>query len=116
MKKREKTGKAVVAIKANKAVALSGRLLSEIRGLIIETRAGVARQVNSALGALYWHIGRRIHQDILKEKRAEYGAEILQALSAKLIAEFGQGFPGAISRPWFALQRCFLMKELSRRC
>ena len=28
----------------------------------------------------------------MKEKRAEYGEEILQTLSAKLTLEFGQGF------------------------
>jgi predicted nuclease of restriction endonuclease-like (RecB) superfamily len=44
------------------------------------------------LTILYWQIGNRIHQDILKEKRAEYGEEILPTLSAKLVPEFGNGF------------------------
>jgi hypothetical protein len=37
-------------------------------------------------------VGRKIQQDILKNKRAEYGEEILPTLSAKLIPEFGEGF------------------------
>ena len=37
-------------------------------------------------------MGQRIRQDILNEKRAEYGKEILPTLSAKLVPEFGQGF------------------------
>jgi predicted nuclease of restriction endonuclease-like (RecB) superfamily len=34
----------------------------------------------------------RIRTDILREKRAEYGEEILPTLSAKLVPGFGQGF------------------------
>ena len=37
-------------------------------------------------------MGDRIRREILKEKRAEYGAEILQTLSANLTMEFGRGF------------------------
>ena len=33
-------------------------------------RRDVARTVNAALVVLYWNVGRRIRQDILKEKRA----------------------------------------------
>jgi predicted nuclease of restriction endonuclease-like (RecB) superfamily len=52
----------------------------------------MAQQVNSALAVLYWRTGKRIRQDILKEKRAEYGEEILSTLSRRLVAEFGNGF------------------------
>ena len=58
----------------------------------MEARQDVARQVNSALVLLYWRVGKRIRQDILKEKRAEYGEEIVPTLSAKLVNEFGTGF------------------------
>jgi hypothetical protein len=37
-------------------------------------------------------MGRRIRQDILKEKRAEYGEEIVPTVSAQLVKEFGAGF------------------------
>ena len=67
-------------------------LLADIRELILTTRERVAQTVNAGLVVLYWQIGRRIHQDILKQKRAEYGAEILPTLSAKLLPEFGRGF------------------------
>jgi len=33
---------------------------------------------------LYWQIGSRIRQDILKEKRARYGKEIVATLSQQL--------------------------------
>ena len=44
------------------------------------------------LTTLYWYVGQRIRQDILKEKRADYGEQIVSALSAQLEREFGRGF------------------------
>jgi len=67
-------------------------LLKDLRELIAEARQDVARQVNSALVLLYWRVGKRIRQDILKEKRAGYGEQIVSAVSRELAAEFGQGF------------------------
>ena len=63
-----------------------------MRELILQARKGVAQTVNSGLTLLYWQVGTRIRQDILREKRAEYGKEIVHALSGKLSVEFGQGF------------------------
>ena len=77
---------------APKSVALTKPLLADVRELILAAREAVSRTVDSALVTLYWHIGRRIHQDILKEKRAGYGEKIVHALSAQLEAEFGRGF------------------------
>ena len=70
----------------------SKALLRDLRELIGEARQDVARQVNSALVLLYWRIGQRIRQDILQEKRAEYGEQIVGTLSQQLMKEFGPGF------------------------
>ncbi len=67
-------------------------LLADVRELIVQAREGVARAVDSGLTTLYWQVGRRIRQDILKERRADYGEKIVHALSAQLVAEFGRGF------------------------
>jgi len=67
-------------------------LLADVRKLILQARVGVARAVDSGLTTLYWHVGRRIRQDILKEKRGEYGEEIVAALARQLETEFGRGF------------------------
>ena len=67
-------------------------LVTDLRELILSARQTVARGMNATLVVLHWQIGRRIHQDILNSKRAEYGEEILQTLSAKLGLEFGRGF------------------------
>ena len=73
----------------------SKALLKDLRELIETARQDVAQQVNSALVVLYWRIGQRIRQDILKEKRAEYGEQIVATLSRQLVIEFGNGY----SRP-----------------
>ena len=67
-------------------------LLGDIRRLIVDTRAQVAAAINAGLTLLYWEIGERIRKDILQEKRAEYGEEIVTALARQLEAEFGRGF------------------------
>ena len=69
-----------------------GRLLDDLRRLIDETRQQVARTVNSAMAVLYWQIGKRVREDILHEKRADYGEEIVSSLATQLTAEYGRGF------------------------
>ena len=67
-------------------------LLAHLRGLVQQAREGVARAVGSSLTTLYWHVGKRIRQDILNEKRADYGGQIVAALGWQLETEFGRGF------------------------
>ncbi len=68
------------------------RLLGDLRALIEAAREQTARAVNSALVGLYWHIGTRIRQDVLKKNRAGYGAEIVSALGRELTDQYGRGF------------------------
>ncbi len=70
----------------------SPHLFEDIKRLIDEARKQVAQTVNTGLTAAYWNIGKRIKDDILKNKRAEYGEQILPTLSAKLVREYGNGF------------------------
>jgi len=67
-------------------------LVSELKSLIQTTKQNVAISVNSSLTLMYWKIGFKINEDILKNSRAEYGREILQTVSAKLTQEFGKGY------------------------
>lgn len=89
--KKPKT-RAELARPASSIQAGSSPLLTELRELILATRQQVAQAVNAGLTILYWQIGTRIRKDILKEKRAEYGEEIVHALSGQLTMEFGKGF------------------------
>jgi predicted nuclease of restriction endonuclease-like (RecB) superfamily len=67
-------------------------LLDDLRRIIEETRQAVATTVNTALTMLYWRIGKRINEEILKGQRAEYGEQIVSTLSGQLGAEYGRGF------------------------
>ena len=68
------------------------QLLGDIRKMIEESRASVAVAVNAGLTMLYWRIGSRISEEILRGKRAEYGEQIVHALSAQLSMDYGEGF------------------------
>ncbi|WP_165252067.1 PDDEXK nuclease domain-containing protein [Paludisphaera soli] len=68
------------------------RLLGDLRSLIEAARDQTAKAVNSALVGLYWHIGKRIREDVLHDRRAEYGDAIVSTLSRRLTAEYGRGF------------------------
>ena len=70
----------------------SSSLFSEVRELIDQARTRVAGAVNVELTLLYWRVGKRVRQDILGEKRAEYGAGIVSALARQLTLEYGKGW------------------------
>jgi predicted nuclease of restriction endonuclease-like (RecB) superfamily len=73
------------------AVAIPS-LLGDIRQFVDAARQQTARAVNSTLVVMYWQIGKRIREDVLGNERAEYGKEIVSALSAELTQEYGRGF------------------------
>ena len=67
-------------------------LFTDIARLIDESKSYVAYTVNATLTILYWKIGKRINDDILNNKRAEYGKQIVVSLSRQLGNEYGSSF------------------------
>ena len=67
-------------------------LLTDLRRLIEESRMTTATAVNAELTMLYWRVGKRINEEILGGKRAEYGQEVIANVSAYLTLEYGRGF------------------------
>jgi len=89
----ERPSKSLARRPAAKVAGRPGRaLLTDVREMILQARASLARTMDSGLVTLYWHVGRRIRQDVLKEKRAGYGERIVAALGRQLEREFGRGF------------------------
>lgn len=78
--------------KTNKSPKIKNDLIDDLRQMIEKTRQSVALAINSSLTALYWKIGHRIRSEILLDKRADYGKEIVATVSRQLATEFGQGF------------------------
>jgi len=67
-------------------------LMKDLKDLVAQTKSQLAIQVNSAMVVLYWKIGDRINKDILENKRAQYGKEIIVQISRQLTLEFGSSF------------------------
>ena len=75
-----------------KEVTLQESLITDLRTLINEARNKVALIVNTKITLLYWHIGKRINEEVLENQRAEYGKQIVSTLSTQLTEEYGKGF------------------------
>jgi predicted nuclease of restriction endonuclease-like (RecB) superfamily len=66
------------------------KIYDGIRAVLAEARTKVFNTANSAMVTAYWEIGQQINNAI--GDRAEYGKQLLQFLSERLMAEFGKGF------------------------
>jgi len=67
-------------------------IATDIKMLIEQSRQNVAVAVNAEITMLYWQVGKRINDEVLGNERAEYGKQIVRALSVQLEAEFGKGW------------------------
>lgn len=75
-----------------KEVTLQEFLITDLRTLINEARNKVALIINTEITLLYWHIGKRINEEVLGNQRAEYGKQIVSTVSTQLTKEYGRGF------------------------
>ena len=78
--------------KLDKEIQNPKSLLVDIKTLIEQSKQQIAVAVNSTITMLYWQIGNRIKIDILQNKRAEYGQEIIKQLSVSLTEQYGKGW------------------------
>ena len=67
-------------------------LIREIKTLIDQGRRQAVVAVNSALTLTYWHVGRRINEELLQGKRAEYGKQVVVSLAEALVTQYGKSF------------------------
>ena len=67
-------------------------LFEEISALIEQSRRTIYAQASSATVLLFWRIGRRVNNEILQNKRADYGKQIVVTLSRQLEAVYGRSF------------------------
>lgn len=70
----------------------SQQLYTDVCHIIDETRTRVAVYVNAEVCHTNWLIGKRIKEDILYNKRAEYGKQVVKNLSARLTEKYGRGW------------------------
>ena len=67
-------------------------LFNELAQLIEESQRQLVSAANSKPTMLFWQVGQRINQNILQNKRAEYGKQIVSTLSTQLKNKFGKNF------------------------
>jgi predicted nuclease of restriction endonuclease-like (RecB) superfamily len=67
-------------------------IVQEISALIEESKQQVVRTANSALTLLFWQVGKRINDEILKNDRAQYGKQIIATVSTQLELKYGRNF------------------------
>ena len=67
-------------------------LLDDLVALIETGKQQVAVAVNSALTLTYWQVGKRINENVLDCKRAEYGKQVVVSLAKALVRQYGKSF------------------------
>jgi predicted nuclease of restriction endonuclease-like (RecB) superfamily len=87
-------------------------ILHDIQGLINAARERVARRVNSEITQLYWQVGKRIHDEVLKGDRAQYGTQLIGELAKSLMADYGRGWGEQHLRQCMRLAQSFESEEI----
>ena len=100
------------ALRKNIENITSSKFYRDIRYLIDETHRSVALAVNTGMTMLYWQIGKRINDEILKGKRAEYGKEIVVSLARQLVVEYGNSFSDKNLRRMSQFSEVYPSKEI----
>ncbi len=67
-------------------------LLQDACNIIEQAQAIAYRQINETLIKRNWLLGMRIQHEVLKEKRAEYGQQVVKNLAQSLLERYGSGF------------------------
>ena len=67
-------------------------LFIEVKDLIQSAKQQAAVAVNAELTLLYWQVGKRIADEVLKGERAEYGKQIIKELAQALTQSIGKGW------------------------
>ena len=67
-------------------------LYQDACNIIEQAQATAYRAVNETLIKRNWLLGMRIQHEVLKDKRAEYGEQVVKNLSQRLTVKYGKGY------------------------
>ncbi len=70
----------------------SDNLYRELSVLKKQSRNKMESYANTTMVGVFWHVGKRINEHILQNKRAKYAKEGVPTLSPKLTEKFGSNF------------------------
>jgi predicted nuclease of restriction endonuclease-like (RecB) superfamily len=71
---------------------VENQLFCDVCGIIDNTRSRLATTVNAEIIRLHWSVGKRIKEDVLYNKRADYGKQVVKNLAVKLTERYGKGW------------------------
>lgn len=71
---------------------LENKLYDDVCNIIEQARYRVAVYVNSEASMMNWNVGKRIKEDVLLNKRADYGEQVLKRLAQRLRVKYGSGW------------------------
>ncbi len=95
------------------------KLFDDVVQLIQQGQAHAAKEVKSTIVLLYWSIGKRINDEVLLEKRANYGSQIVDHISLQLSTQFGRGYNRSSLFRMVSFAKCYadykIVATLSRQ-
>ena len=66
---------------------LPDKLFTDLADIIESRKQVMFRQANSGAVLMFWEVGTRINEEILRNERAEYGKQIVVTVSRQLEEE-----------------------------
>lgn len=67
-------------------------LYKDIKEKIVNSRTKMLKQIDTTMVEVYWYVGKITSELYIKSSDGTYGKRIINALSKKLIKDFGNGF------------------------
>ena len=81
-----------ILINNNNELTNVENIYQDIRNKIIVAREKMFKHIDSTMTEVYWYVGKITYELSENSTKASYGKKIIDALSIKLINEFGSGF------------------------
>lgn len=85
---------------------------NELTEIIVFGKKDIELSINRTITNVYWQIGNRINREILNDKRAAYGKQIIKHVSEFLVAHFGKGWGEKHIRHCLRIAETFQDKEI----
>ena len=87
-------------------------IVDDIQILIDQSRQNALALVNAEATLLYWRVGKRINDEVLQNSRAEYGKQVVVAVSKRLTQKYGRGWGEFQLRQCMQLAIVFLDEKI----
>lgn len=82
-------------------------LYKDIKEKIVNSRTKMLKQIDTTMVEVYWYVGKITSELYIKSSDGIYGKRIINALSKKLIKDFGNGFSEVSIRRMRRFYECY---------